>query len=152
MIYYHVPEDHDRSDEPNVFSMPIPQNKVQLQHIYQHFPLKGTYAFRFKIAINEFIVWLDLNDSLSTVPTFKEHIYLKATRVSWQEFKNHQSILTENRGLGKPIHKKESIDIFEHHQQPPPHKNEANQGNLGDVNLLDSGSPSNSPALHPVAS
>jgi hypothetical protein len=91
LIYYHVPEDHDRQEQPNVFLVPLPKNKLQLQHIYQHFPLKGTYAFRFKIAFNELIVWLDLNDPHSVLPAFKEQIHVKASRLSWQEFKNPQT-------------------------------------------------------------
>ncbi len=56
---------------------------MKLAHICEYFPLKGTYIFRFKFSHEGFIVWLDLNDSDAKVPTFKDKIYLKVNRISW---------------------------------------------------------------------
>lgn len=62
LIQYYIPEDKDDPDSPNIFA--IPQNKTNLKlcHIYESFPLKGTYIFRFKYAHDGFTVWLDLPD------------------------------------------------------------------------------------------
>jgi len=152
LIYYHVPEDSDRPENPNVFLLPVAANKLQLHHIYQHFPLRGTYTFRFKVAFNDLIVWLDLNDPHSPVPTFKEQIYLKASRLSWEGFKKPQPTTSDNRSLGKNIPKKESIDIFEHHHQVPSHKKSTTQTNFGNMSLLDGNSPGSSSGLHPAIS
>lgn len=50
LIFYHIPEDRDDPEAPNVFSIPIAKHDLRLKHIHQHFPLKGTYTFRFKAA------------------------------------------------------------------------------------------------------
>ena len=62
-LLYHVPEDKDQPEEPNVFSIPVSKHQLRLKHIHQYFPLKGTYTFRFKLQHNNLIVWLDLADS-----------------------------------------------------------------------------------------
>ena len=71
LIFYHVPEDKDKDNEPNVFTIPLSQNKLKIAHIHQHFPLKGNYVFRFKIAYDAFVVWLDAVSMDMPVPTFK---------------------------------------------------------------------------------
>lgn len=83
LIYYHVPEDRDDPDVPNMFAIPISKQNLKLAHIYQYFPLKGTYNFRFKFAHENFIVWLDVAGMDSKLPLFKDRIYIKATRLSW---------------------------------------------------------------------
>jgi hypothetical protein len=83
LIYYHVPEDKDDPDVPNMFAIPISKYNLKLTHIYHYFPLKGTYNFRFKFAHESFIVWLDLAGLDSKLPIFKDKIYIKATRLSW---------------------------------------------------------------------
>lgn len=50
LVFYHVPEDQDDPEAPNVFSIPVNRPALRLKHIHQYFPLKGTYAFRFKAA------------------------------------------------------------------------------------------------------
>jgi hypothetical protein len=34
LIYYHVPEDRDDPDVPNMFAIPISKNNIKLAHIY----------------------------------------------------------------------------------------------------------------------
>jgi hypothetical protein len=49
--------------------------------------LKGTYIFRFKLAFEGSVVWLDIADAAARVPTFKESIVVKANRISWEDSK-----------------------------------------------------------------
>ena len=86
-IYYHVPEDKDSPEQPNYFTIPVPKSIAKLEHIYQFFPLKGTYIFRFKFAYEGTVVWLDVADAAARVPTFKETIVIKANRISWEDSK-----------------------------------------------------------------
>lgn len=83
LVYYYVPEDQDDPDFPNVFGVMMPKANVRYQHIEQNFPLKGQYIFRFKVMHDNNVVWLDLQDSQSRLPTFKDRIFVKATRVTW---------------------------------------------------------------------
>lgn len=86
-IYYHVPEDSDSPDQPNYFAIPTAKNALRLEHIYEYFPLKGTYIFRFKYAFDGFVVWLDINELNTRLPTFKDNIVIKANRISWDDCK-----------------------------------------------------------------
>ena len=83
LIYYHVPEDNDDPDTPNVFGVMINKNNIRLQHLYDYFPLKGSYIFRFKVMYDSSIAWLDLPDLDSKLPTYRDKIMIKATRTSW---------------------------------------------------------------------
>lgn len=83
LVYYYVPEDHDDPDFPNVFGVMMPKANVRYTHIEHHFPLKGQYIFRFKVMHDNNVVWLDLQDPQSRLPTFKDRIFVKATRVTW---------------------------------------------------------------------
>ena len=91
LIYYYVPQDKDDPDCPNVFGVPYNKTVLKLSHIYQSFPLKGTYIFRFKFQAEGQIVWLDLPDVDAKLPTFKDKVHVKATRVSWQDSKLHSN-------------------------------------------------------------
>lgn len=83
LVYYHVPEDQDEPDTPNVFGVMVNKNQIKLQHIYDSFPLKGSYIFRFKVMYDNAVAWLDLPEMDDKLPTFKEKVMIKATRVSW---------------------------------------------------------------------
>lgn len=50
LVFYHVPEDRDDPEAPNVFSIPVSKQALKYKHINQYFPLKGQYTFRFKVA------------------------------------------------------------------------------------------------------
>ena len=62
LIYYYIPEDNDDPDYPNVFGVMVNKQNVRLQHLYDQFPLKGSYIFRFKVMYDNAIAWLDLAD------------------------------------------------------------------------------------------
>jgi hypothetical protein len=59
------------------------KTNIRLKDIYDNFPLKGTYIFRFKVMYDNTVAWLDLPDVQAKLPTFKEKIFVKATRVEW---------------------------------------------------------------------
>lgn len=61
-----------------------PKANVSYQDIEKNFPLKGQYIFRFKIMHENNIVWLDLADKTSKLPTYKDRIAVKATRITWE--------------------------------------------------------------------
>lgn len=63
LIYYYIPEDNDDPDYPNVFGIMMNKQSIRLQHLYDNFPLKGSYIFRFKVTNDNTIAWLDHSDS-----------------------------------------------------------------------------------------
>ena len=152
-----MPEDKDDPKEPNIFTIPIPQHRITLAHVHQYFPLKGTYTFRFKIAFDALVVWLDVNNMNQTLPTFKNQIHLKANRLSWQESKviPQAPAQVQHPVASKKV--KESVNIFDHHDEPPKQKevkkNGANFGEFEGMNLLDEHSPNDVPhaSSNPVA-
>ena len=85
LVYYHILEDKDDPAYPNVFGVSESKKNIKLSHIFQAFPLKGSYLFRFKHQHQGKIVWLDLPDTNSKIPLFKEKVVMKVTRVSWNE-------------------------------------------------------------------
>ena len=89
LIYYHVPEDKDDPECPNVYGVPASKHTISLATIHESFPLNGSYLFRFKLDHQGNQVWLDLPDPSSKVPLYKDRVVIKATRVSWQESKLH---------------------------------------------------------------
>ncbi len=62
LYYYHVPEDNDDPEYPNVFGIMMNKQNVRLQHLYDNFPLKGSYIFRFKVMYDNSIAWYDIPD------------------------------------------------------------------------------------------
>ena len=83
LVYYYVPEDKDDPDFPNVFGVPYSKTAIQLNHISESFPLRGSYIFRFKYNDNGSPVWLDLPDINSKIPLYNDRLVVKATRTSW---------------------------------------------------------------------
>lgn len=83
LVYYYIPEDHDDEETPNVFGVMVSKNNIRLHHLYENFPLKGHYIFRFKVMYDNAIAWLDLPELDTKLPTFKDKIVVKATRISW---------------------------------------------------------------------
>lgn len=49
-VFYHVPEDNDDLKQLNCFVIPKEIEKVTLIDIKQHFPLAGSYHFRFQFS------------------------------------------------------------------------------------------------------
>lgn len=62
-----------------------PKANLTYQHLEESFPLRGQYIFRFKVMHDNNVVWLDLQDQTSKLPTFKDRIYVKATRITWEQ-------------------------------------------------------------------
>lgn len=114
-IYYHVPEDRDNPDEPNLFVVPVHKNGLKLQHIYQYFPLKGTYVFRFKYSHDGFVVWLDVADPEMKLPMFKDKVHVKASRVSWNESNYQFPKGQQNASKVELNQPKKEVNLFDHH-------------------------------------
>jgi hypothetical protein len=89
LVYYHVPEDKDDPDCPNVFGVPQGKASLRVAHIHEAFPLKGNYIFRFKYNSDGQAVWLDLPNPDSPLPTYRDRVQVKATRVGWEDGKVH---------------------------------------------------------------
>ena len=60
--------------------MQKPLDKVTKQDIITHFPLEGTFYFRFKFLYGTERVWLDLEQLHCKVPKYENKIIVKATR------------------------------------------------------------------------
>jgi hypothetical protein len=117
LVYYHVPEDKDDPKEPNIFHIPVAQNKLRLAHIHQHFPLKGQYTFRFKFSHEGLIVWLDLNDPQTALPTFNNQIHIKASRLSWTDSKVAHPTTNPVSNTASNSHKKGNVNLFDHNEE-----------------------------------
>lgn len=61
----------------------MPKSDIRYEDIQKNFPLKGEYIFRFKVMHDNNLVWLDLADKTSKLPTYKDRIFVKATRITW---------------------------------------------------------------------
>jgi DIX domain len=97
MIYYHIPEDNDVSDEPNAFGISKPIDQIKLGDIRKHFPLTGKYHFRFKHLINKTNVWMDLNGDDCLALLYQNKIILKVTRISWGSSSPHVNIISPQK-------------------------------------------------------
>jgi hypothetical protein len=88
LVYYYIPEDSDDPETLNTFGVMKSKNNLKLHHIYEQFPLSGSYIFRFKVMYDNFVAWLDLPDPETSLPTFKGRIIIKVTRISWETNKD----------------------------------------------------------------
>eukprot|EP00535_Pseudo-nitzschia_heimii_P006679 CAMPEP_0197180556 /NCGR_PEP_ID=MMETSP1423-20130617/5128_1 /TAXON_ID=476441 /ORGANISM="Pseudo-nitzschia heimii, Strain UNC1101" /LENGTH=241 /DNA_ID=CAMNT_0042630651 /DNA_START=30 /DNA_END=755 /DNA_ORIENTATION=- len=95
-IRYFVPEDGDLESEPNVFLAPKPRNPnapPTFGQIRDAFPLPGQYHFRFKTALvpgtdrekSAFPVWMDVSEERRPVPTWRNGIVVKVSRISIED-------------------------------------------------------------------
>ena len=87
LIYYFVPEDHETEQSLNAFAIAKAIDEVDLKDIQEHFPLQGTYDFKFRVKFNRKFVYVvpektKGKESLA-VPVSGGKIMLKANRVSW---------------------------------------------------------------------
>lgn len=83
----------------------MPKANIRYQHIEEQFPLRGQYIFRFKVMHDNNVVWLDLQDQQSRLPTFKDRIFIKATRVAWdpsEHVKNPYKVEAEKTVVTPP--------------------------------------------------
>jgi len=83
LIYYIVPEDYDEQEQPNAFGISKSIDEIKLKDVRDHFPLEGTYHFRFKYQYHKAVVWMDLNNDDCKVPTFQDRVICKVTRINW---------------------------------------------------------------------
>lgn len=60
LVYYYVAEDNDDPECPNVFGVMVGKQAIRLHHLYDNFPLKGSYIFRFKANYDHSPAWVDL--------------------------------------------------------------------------------------------
>lgn len=120
--YYVVTSDGDDCMTPNAFKIPKRSTCITLRDVKDYFPLPGTYHFRFKVRVKQApwetsssrepqlvqqpFVWLDVLDDCHTLPRFNHCIYIKATRLSWQqEMRNAEAAVgaeTCSSKLGEP--------------------------------------------------
>ncbi|CAJ1936933.1 unnamed protein product [Cylindrotheca closterium] len=95
-IRYFIPEDGDEETHPNVFLAPKPRHPgtpPTLGQIKDAFPLPGTYHFRFKSPLypggdrdkGAMSVWMDLVNDADPIPTWKNGIVAKITRISMED-------------------------------------------------------------------
>mmetsp|Transcript_75 Transcript_75/g.201 ORF Transcript_75/g.201 Transcript_75/m.201 type:complete len:264 (-) Transcript_75:177-968(-) len=95
-IRYFIPEDGDEELHPNVFLAPKPRQPgapPTLQAVRDAFPLPGHYHFRFKSPLfpgadrekGAMAVWMDVTKDAQPVPTWKNGIIAKVTRLSMEE-------------------------------------------------------------------
>ena len=93
MYSYFIPEDGDDEVCPNVFLAPKPRQPgapPTFSQVRDAFPLPGTYHFRFKSPLypgadrdkGAMPVWMDIVDEREVVPTWKNTIVAKITRIS----------------------------------------------------------------------
>jgi hypothetical protein len=93
---YFIPEDGDLEMQPNVFLAPKPRHAgspPSLGQVRDSFPLPGQYHFRFKAPLapggdrekGAMAVWMDIVDERQPVPTWKNGIICKVTRVSMED-------------------------------------------------------------------
>ncbi|CBZ51424.1 conserved hypothetical protein [Neospora caninum Liverpool] len=114
-IYYVITTDGDDLRCPNAFRIPKKPTHITLSDVRRHFPLPGTYHFRFRVKVKEHpwppadlasaqqpFVWLDVLDDDQPLPLCDHRIYVKATRLSW-----HSGDL---QSIGSPLHDSRTID------------------------------------------
>lgn len=93
---YFIPEDGDDEMNPNVFLAPKPRHPgtpPSLGGVKDAFPLPGTYHFRFKSPLypggdrdkGAMAVWMDLINDADLIPTWKNAVVAKVTRISMEE-------------------------------------------------------------------
>lgn len=51
LVFYYIPEDKDELSIPNAYGIPKAVDDIYLSDIEKHFPLEGSYIFRFKYKV-----------------------------------------------------------------------------------------------------
>ena len=82
LVYYWVPADGDRAEEPNVFVVHTSPKSICVRDVVSAFPLPGTYHFRFKTAYKTGHVWMDAVDHSAPVPSFRGTFFVKVMRIA----------------------------------------------------------------------
>ena len=126
LIQYIIPDDHDELSMPNAFVINKPQAEIKLSDVIEHFPLEGTYHFRFKYAFKNEFVWLDLNNTNCRVPSVEGNIKMKATRITWESKRSHKKSLSSETPPKGKISNLLIEDVPTDIRKPPTVKQEAN--------------------------
>lgn len=71
---------------------------ITIKDIKSTFPLSGEYIFRCRYKTNHSTVWLDISNDGSQLPLFNNRIFIKATRLSWEDRQQQPTVAIE-----KPI-------------------------------------------------
>lgn len=109
-IRYFVPEDGDTEEHPNIFLMPKSQNSgfsPRLREMKEHFPMPGSYHFRFKSPLipgsdrekNAVSVWMDCVNDNQHVGVWRNTIVAKVTRINMEDdadFTRHRQQSRQN--------------------------------------------------------
>mmetsp|Transcript_79952 Transcript_79952/g.93426 ORF Transcript_79952/g.93426 Transcript_79952/m.93426 type:complete len:212 (-) Transcript_79952:25-660(-) len=135
LVYYYVPEDKDDPEYPNVFGVNLAQEEIRINDIKAAFPLEGEYHFRFKFKMSSQLVWMDLPSKSAGLPLFDGKIFIKATRISWED-KRTKTSYVDDAGRQRPYNDTEEAkmnqsnsDTHKHraHSQPQHHEPLHNQ-------------------------
>eukprot|EP01138_Halocafeteria_seosinensis_P006770 gb/GECG01006923.1/.p1 GENE.gb/GECG01006923.1/~~gb/GECG01006923.1/.p1 ORF type:complete len:250 (+),score=37.10 gb/GECG01006923.1/:1-750(+) len=94
-VYYFIPGDGDTEEHPNVFPIPKALKSITVQDIRQHFPLPGSYFFRFKQEHGKGHVWLDNQDPSERAPIYSGRIFCKVARLSFEDARMDSANLNE---------------------------------------------------------
>ncbi|EAR94336.2 DIX domain protein (macronuclear) [Tetrahymena thermophila SB210] len=148
-VFYHIPQDKDDPDIPNVFCVPKSQEEIRLADIKSYFPLNGQYIFRFKYRYNNQVVWMDIPENSKKLPIYEGRIFLKATRVQWGEEQKKvepeqvqvpvQSLPPQQapQQQQKQQPQQEYIDFFGEEEETQKQQNQQSTGQYQGTNLLD---------------
>ena len=67
-VAYIIPSDGDVLEQPNIFPLSGPVDKITLRQVVDAFPLPGEYHFRFKSQYEKTYIWLDATAMDEVVP------------------------------------------------------------------------------------
>lgn len=82
-MFYFIPEDNDSPKQLNCFLIHKQIDKVSLEDIRRHFPVPGSYFFRFQYIHQKNLIWMDFTNESCKLPRCEGVITIKATRLSW---------------------------------------------------------------------
>ncbi|KAJ1614229.1 hypothetical protein OIY81_583 [Cryptosporidium canis] len=92
-VYYFIPSDGDKEDNPNAFKVRSGRSYLTVRQIKESFPLPGSYYFRFKVRVGSAYAWMDpLNDD-DAAPLYDDAIITKVLRIHWDHKSRHLSRL-----------------------------------------------------------
>ncbi|KAL3940964.1 MAG: hypothetical protein SGBAC_004594 [Bacillariaceae sp.] len=143
-IRYFIPEDGDNETHPNVFLAPKPRHPgtpPTLGQIKDAFPLPGTYHFRFKSPLypggdrdkGAMAVWMDLVNDVDLIPTWKNGVVAKVTRISMEDDDDDDDDFPVPNPGATPA---------ANPRAPPSHQNSiASQGSSDHLDIFDGPSP-----------
>lgn len=82
-VYYFIPSDGDKEDNPNAFRVKGTRSSLTVKQIKDSFPLPGSYYFRFKVRIGNTHAWMDPLSDEDVAPLYNDAIIAKVLRIYW---------------------------------------------------------------------